>query len=160
MVLALALKLNGVTAEIFEARERAAVRLDPRVLALSDGARQILEWLDVWPELSATPINTIHISQRGGFGRSCLRAAELDMKALGWVLAASDLIAALDAAVSAAGITYHDNKRVMRSDALHAGNSASLAGIAGDITFALTAYAEGAVETGTGTDSPTRMLAS
>ena len=33
MALALALKLHGVTAEIFEARERAAVLRDPRVLA-------------------------------------------------------------------------------------------------------------------------------
>jgi 2-polyprenyl-6-methoxyphenol hydroxylase-like FAD-dependent oxidoreductase len=38
----------GLNAEIFEARERAAVRRDPRVLALSDGARQILDWLGVW----------------------------------------------------------------------------------------------------------------
>src|SRR3989338_8183856 len=92
MALALALKLHGVAAEVFEARERAAVRRDARVLALSDGARQILEWLGVWSRLSATPIETIHISQRGGFGRSCLRAAELDMRALGWVLAAGELI--------------------------------------------------------------------
>jgi 2-octaprenyl-6-methoxyphenol hydroxylase len=112
------------------------VRLDPRVLALSDGARQILEWLGVWSGLCATPIKTIHVSQRGGFGRSCLRAAELDVTALGWVLAASDLVAALDAAVSAAGITYHDNTRVG----------------AGDTTaFSLTAYAEGSVDAGAGT---------
>jgi len=135
MALALVLKLHGVTAEIFEARDRAAVRRDPRVLALSDGARQILEWLGVWPELSATPIEAIHISQRGGFGRTLLRATELDLKTLGWVLSASDLIAALDAAVSAAGIAYRDNRKV------GAGETAM---------FPLTAYAEGAVEAGAG----------
>jgi 2-octaprenyl-6-methoxyphenol hydroxylase len=135
MALALALKLHGITAEIFEARERAAVRRDPRVLALSDGARQILEWLGVWPELSATPIEAIHISQRGGFGRTLLRATELDLKTLGWVLAASDLIAALDTAVSAAGIVYRENIRV------GAGETA---------IFPLTAFAEGAVEAGAG----------
>jgi hypothetical protein len=74
MALALALKLHGIEPEIFEARERAAVRRDPRVLALSDGARQILDWLGVWADLPATPIETIHISQRGGFGRTVLRA--------------------------------------------------------------------------------------
>jgi 2-octaprenyl-6-methoxyphenol hydroxylase len=135
MSLALALKLHGVTAEIFEARGRAAVRHDPRVLALSDGARQILDWLGVWVGLSATPIETIHISQRGGFGRTLLRATELKVQALGWVLRASDLIAALDAAVSAAGIVYHDNTSV------GAGDTAG---------FALTAFAEGAVDPSAG----------
>jgi len=136
MALALALKLHGVTAEIFEARERAAVRRDLRVLALSDGARQILDWLGVWSGLSATPIEAIHISQRGGFGRTLLRAAELDLKTLGWVLPASELIAALDIAVSAAGIVYRENTKV------GAGDTAG---------FPLTAFAEGAVEAGAGT---------
>lgn len=135
MALALALKLHGVSAEIFEARDRAAVCRDARVLALSDGARQILDWLGVWAGLSATPIETIHISQRGGFGRSRLRAADLDLKALGWVLPASDLIGALDAAVTTAGITYRENTRV------GAGDSAG---------FSLTAFAEGMVEPGAG----------
>jgi 2-octaprenyl-6-methoxyphenol hydroxylase len=135
MALALALKVHGVSAEIFEARERAAVRRDARVLALSDGARQILEWIGVWSTLSATPIEAIHVSQRGGFGRTLLRASELDLNTLGWVLAASDLIAALDAAVSAAGIAYSDNKKVS------AGETAN---------FSLTAFAEGAVEAGAG----------
>ena len=135
MALALALKLHGVTAEIFEARERAALRRDSRVLALSDGARQILEWLGVWPELSATPIDAIHISQRGGFGRTLLRATELELKTLGWVLPANELIVALDTAVSAAAISYRENTKV------GAGDTAM---------FPLTAYAEGAVEAGTG----------
>jgi 2-octaprenyl-6-methoxyphenol hydroxylase len=135
MALALALKLNGVASEIFEARERAAVRHDARILALSDGARQILEWLGVWSGIAATPIATIHISQRSGFGRSRLCAGELKVPALGWVLAASDLIAALDAAVSAAGIVYRDNTRVGDGDA------------AG---FALKAFAEGAVDPAVG----------
>lgn len=136
MALALALKIHGVDAEIFEARERAAVRNDPRVLALSDGARQILEWLGVWSGLSATPIATIHISQRGGLGRTLLRAAEMDLKALGWVLPASELIPALDAAVSAAGIAYREKVIV---------------GAGGTAGFALTAFAEGRVEPGAGT---------
>jgi 2-octaprenyl-6-methoxyphenol hydroxylase len=130
MALALALKLHGIDTEIFEARERAAVRHDPRVLALSDGARQILDWLGVWSGLPATPIATIHISQRGGFGRTVLRAGELEVKALGWVLPAGDLIAALDAAVSAAGVPYRESSKVGAGDTAH---------------FKLTAFAEGAV---------------
>lgn len=145
MALALALQLHGITAEIFEARERAAVCRDVRVLALSDGARQILEWLGVWSGLAATPIETIHVSQRGGFGRSCLRAAELDVKALGWVLPASELIAALDAAVTAAGIVYRENTRV------GGGDVAKDVPLGGTASFLLTAFAEGAVEPGAGT---------
>ena len=135
MALALALRLHGVTAEVFEARQRAAVVRDVRVLALSDGARQILDWLGVWSGLCATPIETIHVSQRGGFGRSCLRAAELDLQALGWVLPASDLISALDAALAAAGIVYHENARVRAGDTGR---------------FPLTAFAEGVVQDGAG----------
>lgn len=135
MSLALALRLHGVDAEIFEARGRAAVRRDPRVLALSDGARQILETLGICSGLSASPIETVHISQRGGFGRTVLRASELEVKALGWVLPAADLIAALDAAVSAAGIVYREHAKVGAGDTAH---------------FKLTAFAEGAVAPGAG----------
>lgn len=148
MALALALKIHGIGAEIFEARARAAVRHDARVLALSDGARQILDWLGVWSGLAATPIATIHISQRGGFGRSLLRAEELDLPALGWVLAASDLIAALDTAVSAAGIAYRENTRVGAGDTASATDT--VPGLAGDMNFSLTAFAEGAVDPAAG----------
>lgn len=130
MALALALRHHGVTSEIFEARERAAVRNDSRVLALSDGSRQILAWLGVWPHSAATPIKTIHISHRGSFGRTMLHASELDVPALGWVLPAAELIATLDAAVSAASISYHAERKV------GAGDTAA---------YALTTWAEGAV---------------
>jgi 2-octaprenyl-6-methoxyphenol hydroxylase len=132
MALALALKLHGVGAEIFEARERAAVRRDARVLALSEGARQILDWLGIWSSLSPTPIRTIHVSHRGGFGRTCLQAAEQKVDALGWVLTASDLIAALDAAVANAGIAYRENAKVAEPGTRR--------------RFPLTAFAEGAVD--------------
>jgi 2-octaprenyl-6-methoxyphenol hydroxylase len=135
MALGLALKLHGVGAEIFEARGRAAVRCDPRVLALSDGARQILDWLGVWSGLPATPIETIHISQRGGFGRTVLRASEMEVTALGWVLPASDLIAALDATLDTAGVVYRENAKVGAGDTVH---------------FKLTAFAEGAVDPAAG----------
>jgi len=133
LALSLALRLNGLPSTIYEARPRAAVREDRRVLALSDGSRQILEWLGVWSGLPATPIDVIHVSQRGGFGRTVLRATELGVEALGWVVAARDLIVALDDAVAGAAIGYRDGCRVAPED---------LAG------HALTAFAEGRVEPG------------
>ena len=135
MALALSLRLQGIEAEIFEARARAAVRHDQRVLALSDGSRQILDWLGAWADLPRTAIDTIHVSQRGGFGRTLLRASDLEVPALGWVVAAGDLIAALDTAVAAQGIAYRERQTVSAADT---GG------------FALTAFAEGRVETGAG----------
>lgn len=147
MALALALRHHGITPEIFEARERAAVLRDTRVLALAEGSRQILDWLGVWPRNAATPINTIHISHRGSLGRTVLRAGELDVPALGWVLPAADLIAALDDAVTAAGIVYHEQRKVMRSGIQWNGAGQAPTDAAIDRNFALTAWAEGAVNT-------------
>lgn len=135
LALALALAQKGIQSTIFEARARASVRNDRRVLALSDGARQILDWVGVWHRLPKTPIETIHVSQRGGFGRTLLQARELDMEALGWVVAASDLIAALDQAATARNIAYFDGHRVTAADTA---------------AYALTAFAEGQVTPGSG----------
>lgn len=145
MALALALRHHGVISEIFEARERAAVRNDPRVLALSDGSRQILDWLGVWPQGMATPIKAIHISHRGSFGRTMLHASELDVPALGWVLPAAELIATLDAAVSAASISYHAERKVGDGDTPQGLESVSGKSPFATAAYALTAWAEGAV---------------
>ncbi len=109
MALALALHRGGVRARIFDTRPRGAAKSDARILALSHGSRLILESLDVWGSIPHTPIKTIHISHQGGLGRTLIRAAEEKVPALGYVLAAGDLAAALDAAVAAANIAYTDN---------------------------------------------------
>ena len=70
MTLALALKDSGLDILLVDARARGAARHDPRVLALSHGSRLTLERLGIWPQLQATPIETIHISQQGRLGRS------------------------------------------------------------------------------------------
>lgn len=136
MALALAMRQHGTDAVVFEARSRAEVRRDARVLALSDGSRQILEWLAAWPADKATPIDGIHVSHRGGFGRTRLRAADYGIPALGWVVAAGDLIDSLDRAAHAANIDYRDKVKV---------------GAGGTADFALTAFAEGAVQPETAT---------
>jgi len=100
--LALALQMEGVSVTMLEARERAVAHHDQRALALSYGTRIILERLGVWDTLEskATPINTIHISQRGSIGRSRLKAQEHGLPALGYVLSYGALSAALDQALS------------------------------------------------------------
>lgn len=112
MALALALHRQGVAAEIVDARARGAAIGDNRILALSHGARQILEWLGVWAAIPHTPITTIHISHQGGLGRTRITAEDEGVPALGYVLAASELAASLDAAVARAGIAFRDNTRI------------------------------------------------
>lgn len=109
MALALALHQRGVAPRIVDARPRGAARNDARVLALSHGSRLILDSLGVWRNIPHTPITTIHVSHQGGLGRTVLRAAEENVPALGYVLAAGDLAGALDNAIATANIAYVDN---------------------------------------------------
>lgn len=100
--LALALRGSGIGLGLLEARGPEAAPADPRPIALSHGSRLILERLGVWDALApVTPIMRIHVSQRGGFGRVELEAAEARLPALGYVLdyarLATTLARALDA---------------------------------------------------------------
>lgn len=117
MALALALERVGVASRIVEARPRDAAHHDGRILALSHGSRQALETLGVWHDLPHTPITTIHVSQAGAFGRTVLRAEEEEVPALGYVLSAGTLAAALDRALQRAGIEYRDNTPAPPADA-------------------------------------------
>lgn len=108
MALALALHRGGVKSRIVDARPRGAAKNDARILALSHGSRLSLEMLGVWQDLPRTAITTIHVSHAGGLGRTLIRAAEENVPALGYVLAAGDLAAALDDAIGRAGIAYQD----------------------------------------------------
>src|SRR5262245_627653 len=86
-VLALALRGSGLRVAVLDARPRAAVDEDPRPLALSHASRLILERLNLWQALApVTPIERIHVSQRGGFGRVELTAAAAQLPALGYVV--------------------------------------------------------------------------
>ncbi len=109
MALALALHQRGVAARIVDARPRGAAKSDARTLALSHGSRLILENLDVWRGVPHTPITTIHVSHQGGLGRTLIHAAEQQVPALGYVLAAGDLASALDTALAGSNIAYTDN---------------------------------------------------
>jgi 2-octaprenyl-6-methoxyphenol hydroxylase len=112
MAIALALHRNGVASEIIDARARGAASADKRILALSHGARQILEWLGVWNAIPHTAITTIHISHQGGLGRTRLTAADEGVPALGYVLAAGDLAASLDAALAQTDIPFREHTRI------------------------------------------------
>jgi 2-octaprenyl-6-methoxyphenol hydroxylase len=97
-VLALTLQQQNIPFTMLEARAKGASHADTRALALSYGSRLILEKLGVWDAVAAkaTAINTIHISQRGGLGRTKLNAADHGQEAMGYVLPYGALTKALD----------------------------------------------------------------
>lgn len=82
-------------------------RTDSRTLALSHGSRLILERIGIWDQLtSPTPINAIHISQRGSFGRALLTAQDAHLPALGYVIRYAELQQALHHALQQCGVRY------------------------------------------------------
>lgn len=101
--LALALAGSGLDVALFEARTDIAASKDDRSLAVSYGTRLILERLGIWDAVGTpTPIATIHVSQRGGYGRSLLAAEEVGLPALGYVLRYTSLQRALGIALTKA----------------------------------------------------------
>jgi len=95
--LALALESGGHSVALIEARasgtdvSRPADPGDRRPIALSHASRLILERLGAWHGMAVTPIESIHVSQQGGFGRTLIRAADYDLPALGYVAGYGEL---------------------------------------------------------------------
>lgn len=92
----------GLDIAVFEAR--SAPSGDRRILALSEATRERLEEARAWPASGATPITSIHISQRGGPGRTLLEAREQGLPALGYTVRYADLEAALSQRLADAGV--------------------------------------------------------
>jgi 2-octaprenyl-6-methoxyphenol hydroxylase len=107
--LALTLADGDLDLLLLDARAPGETLRGDRSLALSHGARLVLERLGVWTGLAAapgavTPIEAIDISQAGGFGAARLAAAEQRLPALGYVVGYRALQSALDAALARAGL--------------------------------------------------------
>ena len=87
---------QGLTVALIEAFDVSAVRsdatssasYDARSTALSHGSRQLFEGWQLWPELAqqASPIRTIHVSDKGRFGATRMHAHEHNIEALGYVV--------------------------------------------------------------------------
>ncbi|KIO49575.1 FAD-dependent monooxygenase [Nitrosospira sp. NpAV] len=107
MALALALRGSGVSALLLEARGLPEKTEDSRPLALSHGSRLILERLGVWKPLpDVTPITTIHISNRGGFGRTVMTADDIGVPALGYVINHHDVFRSMHKALKKCDVDY------------------------------------------------------
>jgi len=143
MALALALKDGPHSVALVDARARGAARHDPRVLAMAHGTRLTLERLGVWSALPATTIRHIHVSQKGGAGRTVIEEDDYGVDGLGHVVRAGDLAAVLDDAITAAGIPVIDECEATPEAALP-GRLRLARGDAGDsVNCRLIACAEG-----------------
>ena len=107
MSLSIALRHSGLSVLLLEARKEPEKNKDPRPLAFSHGSRLILQRLGVWEVLSeVTPIKAIHISNRGGFGRTLLTASEIDVPALGYVILHHDIFRVMHEKLQDCGVDY------------------------------------------------------
>ena len=125
--LALALADADLDVVVLDARPPGESLRGDRSLALSHGARLILERLGVWAALAplpgaVTPIVAIDVSQAGGFGSTTLAAAEAGLPALGYVVGYRALQQAMDLALARAGIAVRHGVSVgaVKSTATHA----------------------------------------
>ncbi len=96
-VLALLLQDEGGSVALVQ--EPGASSFPFRPIALSYASRLILERVGAWEGLAPTPIERIHVSQQGSFGRAELRAADAGVPALGFVLDYGALLRKLRALV-------------------------------------------------------------
>ncbi|WP_246796751.1 UbiH/UbiF/VisC/COQ6 family ubiquinone biosynthesis hydroxylase [Burkholderia perseverans] len=88
---------RALSVVLVDAREPSANAGDPRAIAVSHGSRVLLETLG-WPA-DATPIEHIHVSQRGHFGRTLIDRDEHGVAALGYVARYGSLVDVLARAV-------------------------------------------------------------
>ena len=85
------LSQGKIAVDLIESRDpqdRQHPGFDARAIALSEGTRQQLETIGIWPALAdaATPINTVHVSDRGHAGYVYLHARDYRVDALGYVV--------------------------------------------------------------------------
>jgi 2-octaprenyl-6-methoxyphenol hydroxylase len=148
--LALALSDGELDVVVLDARAAGALGRGDRSLALSHGARLILERVGVWSAVAAgrdavTPISAIEVSQRGGFGRTRLDAVEQELPALGYVVSYRALQTALDAALARAGldVLYGAAVGEIRATPAYAMVGATRDGARTELTARLVALADG-----------------
>ncbi|MBL0143632.1 MAG: FAD-dependent monooxygenase [Betaproteobacteria bacterium] len=91
----------GRQVRVLEAR--SAPSRDTRTLALSQASRELLEEAGGWPSAGVTPIADIHVSQKGGPGRTLITAADQGLAALGYTVAYAALEEELEARLVALG---------------------------------------------------------
>ena len=101
--LAGALRQPWLSVTLIDPKPRGAEGSDGRSLAISHGSARFYRALGMWDgevETAASPIAEVHVSRRGRFGVTRLRAAECGVDALGYVVEARALEQRLEAALA------------------------------------------------------------
>lgn len=138
-----ALRAAGVTVLVADAGPAGRALDDARVIALSAGSRDILRGLGAWPATDVTPIQRIHISQRGHFGRTELRAPDYCVEALGHVARAGTLARALGERAGALGLEVRHDTPVAGAQERNGRLHVQTAG--GDIAARVLLWCEGRI---------------
>lgn len=94
----------SLSVALVDAREPEDNAGDPRAIAVSQGSRTLLQAL-AWPQ-DATPIERIHVSQRGHFGRTLIDRHDYDLPALGYVARYGAIVQSLAHAVRGTGVQW------------------------------------------------------
>jgi 2-octaprenyl-6-methoxyphenol hydroxylase len=83
-----ALPLRTLVVEATPPDDAAQPSYDDRATAIAESSRRILAGIGCWPELvaAAAPIREVHVSERGAFGVTRLRAAEHGLASFGHVV--------------------------------------------------------------------------
>jgi 2-octaprenyl-6-methoxyphenol hydroxylase len=104
--LAIALQDSDLNVVLLEARESQINATDPRALALSYGTRLLLQRLGAWDKIhDVSGIKVIEVTQKHTSGHAILRAEELNVAELGYVLPYTTLHAALQQALHKTDVT-------------------------------------------------------
>ncbi|NGX15883.1 2-octaprenyl-6-methoxyphenyl hydroxylase [Wenzhouxiangella sp. XN24] len=100
-----ALPLRVLVVEARPPTDAAQPSYDDRATAVSESSRRILEGIGCWARLAdrAAPIRAVHVSERGAFGATRLRAADHDLESFGYVLENRVIGQALWEGIEAAG---------------------------------------------------------
>lgn len=116
--LALALQATGWRVAVVEAVPDEQRRTSPagdRALALAYGTVQVLDRLALWRGVAqqAAPIEKIHVSDRGHFGKTRLSARQEGVEALGYVITARLIETHVAEALAASSIEYLRPARII-----------------------------------------------
>ena len=101
--LAAPLRRPPLSVTLIDPKSRETEGSDARSLAISHGSARFYRTLGIWDgevEAAASPIAETHVSRRGRFGVTHLRAAECGVEALGYVVEARALERRLEAALA------------------------------------------------------------
>jgi len=129
---------------LIDARPGEAASQDERLLAISSGSRILLERIGVWSDDLATPIERIHVSRRGAFGRCEIACADYGLAALGYVIEYGRLVESFEAVLRQRGLAVMRPERV--ASAAAGADAASITlGSGRTLDCAYVVHAEGGV---------------